>query len=77
MPTNDSSGLVSLGVDTFADDPISKFRLASSDSRIGERLARPGLPMQFIMEGGYAVAEIGVNAVGVLSGFEGGATGVP
>jgi len=24
------------------------------------------------MEGGYAVAEIGVNAVNVLQGFEGG-----
>jgi acetoin utilization deacetylase AcuC-like enzyme len=25
-----------------------------------------------VMEGGYAVEEIGVNAVGVLTGFEGG-----
>jgi len=27
------------------------------------------LPSLFVMEGGYAVAEIGVNAVNVLTGF--------
>lgn len=64
--------VVSLGVDTFEGDPISRFRLASDDfPRVGARLARLGLPTQFVMEGGYAVAEIGVNAVGVLAGFEG------
>ena len=63
--------LVSLGVDTFEKDPISKFRLTSADyPRIGARIAKLGLPTLFVMEGGYAVAEIGVNAVGVLTGFE-------
>jgi acetoin utilization deacetylase AcuC-like enzyme len=28
-----------------------------------------GLPTLFVLEGGYAVAEIGVNAVNVLRGF--------
>ncbi len=28
------------------------------------------LPTLFVFEGGYAVAEIGVNAVNVLNGFE-------
>ena len=28
-------------------------------------------PTAFLMEGGYAVEEIGINAVGVLTGFEG------
>lgn len=65
--------LVSLGVDTFKDDPISKFRLESTDyPRIGARIARLALPTLFVMEGGYAVADIGVNAVNVLTGFEGG-----
>ena len=31
---------------------------------------RLGLPTLIVMEGGYAVEEIGVNAVGVLTGFE-------
>ncbi|TIM75603.1 MAG: hypothetical protein E5Y60_10410 [Mesorhizobium sp.] len=63
--------VVSLGVDTFEKDPISKFKLKSADyPRIGRRIAKLGLPTLFVMEGGYAVEEIGINAVGVLTGFE-------
>jgi acetoin utilization deacetylase AcuC-like enzyme len=66
--------VVSLGVDTFAGDPISRFRLVSADYPVmGARLAALCLPTLFVMEGGYAVAEIGVNAVGVLAGFAGAA----
>ncbi|MEO3387097.1 histone deacetylase family protein [Mesorhizobium sp. CAU 1741] len=65
--------VVSLGVDTFERDPISSFKLKSADYlRIGSRIAKLGLPTLFVMEGGYAVDEIGVNAVGVLTGFEEG-----
>ena len=47
--------LVSLGVDTFKGDPISKFRLESDDfTAYGARIARLGLPTLFVMEGGYA-----------------------
>ncbi|MDK4198488.1 histone deacetylase family protein [Pseudomonas sp. HR1] len=64
--------LVSLGVDTFKADPISQFKLESDDYlRLGERLARLGLPTLFVMEGGYAVAEIGINTVNVLAAFDG------
>ena len=64
--------MISLGVDTFKDDPISQFKLESRDyPTIGARIAALGLPTLFVMEGGYAVEEIGVNAVGVLHGFEG------
>jgi len=63
--------VVSLGVDTFEQDPISQFKLTSPDyPKIGARIARLGLPTLFVMEGGYAVDEIGINAVGVLTGFE-------
>jgi acetoin utilization deacetylase AcuC-like enzyme len=63
--------VVSLGVDTFKGDPISHFRLESEDYlRVGERIARLGVKTLFVMEGGYAVEEIGVNAVNVLAGFE-------
>ncbi len=64
--------VVSLGVDTFERDPISHFRLKTGDyPRMGARIEKLGLPTLFVMEGGYAVAEIGENAVGVLEGFEG------
>jgi acetoin utilization deacetylase AcuC-like enzyme len=62
--------VVSLGVDTFAGDPISGFKLASPDYlRVGEDIAALGLATLFMFEGGYAVAEVGVNAVNVLEGF--------
>jgi acetoin utilization deacetylase AcuC-like enzyme len=62
--------VVSLGVDTFAGDPISGFTLQSDDYlRMGERLAAVGLPTVLVFEGGYAVKEVGVNAVNVLQAF--------
>ncbi len=65
--------VVSLGVDTYRGDPISQFRLDTPDYPvIGARIRALGLPTLFVMEGGYAVEEIGVNAVGVLTGFEAG-----
>ncbi len=64
--------VVSLGLDTFEGDPISKFKLKREDyPKIGERIARLGRRTLFVQEGGYAVADIGHNAVGVLTGFEG------
>jgi acetoin utilization deacetylase AcuC-like enzyme len=63
--------VVSLGVDTFAGDPQSRFALHSADYlRIGERLAHLGMPCAFVFEGGLAVPEIGINVVNVLEGFE-------
>lgn len=63
--------VVSLGVDTFENDPISFFKLTSVDfTRYGEMLGRLGIPTLFVLEGGYAVAEVGINAVNVLTGFE-------
>lgn len=64
--------VVSLGVDTFKDDPLCQFRLENDDYlRIGELIAGIGKPSLFVMEGGYMVDDIGVNAVNVLLGFEG------
>jgi acetoin utilization deacetylase AcuC-like enzyme len=63
--------VISLGVDTFADDPISKFQLREPEYlRLGAQLAALGLPTLFVLEGGYAVAEIGHNVAHVLRGFE-------
>jgi acetoin utilization deacetylase AcuC-like enzyme len=63
--------VVSLGVDTFAEDPISFFRLQSADFHAyGRIIGACAVPTLFVLEGGYAVGEIGVNVVNVLSGFE-------
>jgi acetoin utilization deacetylase AcuC-like enzyme len=65
--------VVSLGVDTYAGDPISRFGLEGPEfERLGARLARLGRPTLFVFEGGYAVGEIGDNVAHVLQGFEGG-----
>ena len=64
--------IISLGVDTFEKDPISFFRLKSEDFLCyGESIGRLKLPTLFVMEGGYAVEEIGINTVNVLEGFAG------
>jgi acetoin utilization deacetylase AcuC-like enzyme len=64
--------VISLGVDTFENDPISHFKLSSQDYfKLGAALASVGAPTLFVMEGGYMVDEIGINAVNVLQGFEG------
>ena len=65
--------VVSLGVDTFAGDPISFFRLESRDfETYGRLIAGCQRPTLFVLEGGYAVAEVGINVVNVLTGFEQG-----
>jgi len=63
--------VVSLGLDTFAGDPICSFGLQQGDFTVmGKVLAELGLPTVFVFEGGYATAELAVNTVNVLEGFE-------
>ena len=63
--------VVSLGVDTFELDPISKFKLTHDDYvSMGRHIASLNVPTLFVFEGGYAVDAIGINAVNVLTGFE-------
>jgi acetoin utilization deacetylase AcuC-like enzyme len=63
--------VVSLGLDTFEHDPISKFKLSTADFHtLGQRVAALGLPTVFVLEGGYATAELGLNTTAVLAGFE-------
>ena len=62
--------VVSLGMDTFEGDPISGFTLKSADYfAVGQRLEAAGLPTVLVFEGGYAVAEVGVNVANVLEAF--------
>jgi acetoin utilization deacetylase AcuC-like enzyme len=66
-----SALVVSLGVDTFEHDPISSFKLRADDfTQYGRLIGALRIPTLFVLEGGYAVAEIGVNAVNALQGFE-------
>lgn len=65
--------VVSLGVDTFVDDPISHFRLERADFiAIGRAIARLARPCLVVMEGGYAVGDIGANVAAVLTGLADG-----
>lgn len=65
--------VVSLGVDTFAGDPLGDFALTGAAFwRIGARIGQLCLPTVFVMEGGYAVDALGRNVVSVLRGFEKG-----
>ena len=62
--------VLSLGVDTFAQDPIAGFSLHGNDYlRMGERIARLQLPTVIVFEGGYAVDAVGVNVANVLQAF--------
>ncbi len=65
--------VVSLGVDAFKHDPVGLLALTSPDFvRCGAEIAKTKLPTLFVMEGGYAIEEIGVNTVNVLEGFVNG-----
>ena len=62
--------VVSLGLDTFENDPISFFKVKTEEYlQMGKALASLKLPTLFIMEGGYAVEDIGHNTANVLQGF--------
>jgi acetoin utilization deacetylase AcuC-like enzyme len=63
--------VVSLGVDTFEHDPISFFKLTTPDYlTTGNLIGALAIPTLFVMEGGYDIGEVGINAVNVLKGFE-------
>ncbi|WP_067515865.1 histone deacetylase family protein [Endozoicomonas ascidiicola] len=63
--------LVSLGLDSYEQDPISFFKLQSDDyTTMGKIIAELKLPTHFVFEGGYAVDALGRNTVNVLEGFK-------
>ena len=64
--------LVSLGLDTFEADPISKSKLTATDFlRLGEKIAALGKPTVFLFEGGYNLDALAQITVNVLEAFEG------
>jgi acetoin utilization deacetylase AcuC-like enzyme len=69
----DAPLVVSLGFDTFHADPICNLALQTDDyARIGSAIARLGMPVVAIQEGGYAVEALGANAVSFLGGVQDG-----
>ncbi|MDH3301094.1 MAG: histone deacetylase family protein [Acidimicrobiia bacterium] len=63
--------VISAGVDTHENDPISTFKLPTPVyPTIGTRLASLALPTVLVMEGGYATDELAENVAGLLHGFE-------
>ena len=64
--------IVSLGVDTCREDPMSDFDLPRKGfPEIGKRLGALGRPTLFVQEGGYNLEAIGACVEGVLGGFAG------
>jgi acetoin utilization deacetylase AcuC-like enzyme len=62
--------IVSYGADTWEGDPISHFRLKTSDyAAMARRIASLRLPTVVVMEGGYAIEALGDNVAAFLSGF--------
>jgi acetoin utilization deacetylase AcuC-like enzyme len=67
--------VVSLGVDTAAED-ADTFQLVAGDyPRLGAAIAQLGRPTLFVQEGGYDLDVIGRNVTGALHGFEAAANG--
>jgi acetoin utilization deacetylase AcuC-like enzyme len=70
--------VVSLGLDTYGQDPIADFAL-STDAyyEVGRRVASLGLPTLVLQEGGYFVPKLGENARTWLRGLLGSPPGLP
>ncbi|MGH6652289.1 MAG: histone deacetylase family protein [Sphingopyxis sp.] len=63
--------IVSFGADTFSGDPISSFKLERADyGDMARAIAGLGLPTLVVMEGGYAVGDLGGNVAAFLTGFD-------
>jgi len=61
--------VVSLGFDTYINDPMGAFTLTiPSYERMGRMIDAMNLPTAYIQEGGYAVDELGILATSFFSG---------
>jgi acetoin utilization deacetylase AcuC-like enzyme len=63
--------VLSLGFDTFKDDPLAAFGVTTEGfGRLGCTIAEAGLPTVMIQEGGYAIDHLAANLTSFLDGFE-------
>ncbi|ESX24039.1 histone deacetylase family protein [Mesorhizobium sp. LSJC264A00] len=64
--------VVALGLDAFEDDPFGGLSVTTPGfSRIGEAIAKLGLPTIIVQEGGYLCDALGDNLTAFLTGFGG------
>lgn len=62
--------VLSFGADTHSSDPISSFELERENYvELAGAIAALGVPVLIVMEGGYAVGDLGANVAAFLSGF--------
>ena len=63
--------VVALGLDASIDDPFKGLAVTQDGfARIGTALAKTGLPVLFVQEGGYLSDSLGENLKRVLTGFQ-------
>jgi acetoin utilization deacetylase AcuC-like enzyme len=66
--------VVSLGLDTAKRDPTGTWPLGAQDfEQVGRMIARAGLPVLVVQEGGYDTRVLGTNARRFLTGLWRGA----
>ena len=71
LPYNPDVVVVSLGVDTFIDDPLGTFNVtASGFTKIGSLLRTMDIPCVFVQEGGYDSPDLGLIVTNVLNGYD-------
>jgi len=65
--------VVALGLDTFAGDPTTYFKITTEDFlRMGQAIGALQLSTLVVLEGGYSVDWIGRNTVNFLAGLQNG-----
>jgi acetoin utilization deacetylase AcuC-like enzyme len=63
--------VLSVGFDTFHEDPLGTFKLQTEDyAVIAARISKLELPTLIVQEGGYATDDLGRNARAFLRGFQ-------
>jgi acetoin utilization deacetylase AcuC-like enzyme len=63
--------VLALGLDASEHDPLAALKITTGGfRRIGEAIARFGLPTVVVQEGGYLSDILGANLTATLSGFE-------
>ena len=66
--------LVSLGLDTFKDDPLSDIGLSSSFYKeMAEIFLKIGAPILAVLEGGYDIKDLAENGANFIEGLAEGA----
>lgn len=63
--------VVALGLDAYEKDPLKGLAITTPGfGRIGAAIAKLGLPVLFVQEGGYLSEELGQNLTSFLTGFQ-------